>query len=496
MKTTHRLTVVVLPMALIAGGAFILLSRPSVGEAPKPSGKESPEVVGRIGEYAIVRAELEERLVRAIRPREEEYAAPVQPVTAEATLREMLAEKAMSMEGRRLGYLNEEQIHSSIEEIRQGQLVRMVRENCLRDLPVAEATEVDRLTKQNPKFTREQATSLVQRAAASKVLEQVYKGLVEKFQLKRLEENFMQAALIHQRLLTKPVEPRGPGEYWIKNSQVRNELSEKEKGLVLATYQGGQFTLKDWFQVICNMAPPRRPNDLNTPAGVGRLLDWAIQGPILVAEAKARGYDKDPKFLSDIKQVEDQRLFYKAQEEKIKSVPEVTVEQAKTYFEQNAERFARPAQLKINQIWCESQEAAQKVKAALESGADFETAKKAHSLQKEETPHNVSAVGEGLFWAELWKADPNQILGPVKGFYGSGVKWRIVKILERTPPKAQPYSEQVANSVKWALTEERQKQALEEYHKQLLAKYPHEIFQDRIKDMDPVQIALSKKEDK
>ena len=38
------------------------------------------------------------------------------------------------------------------------------------------------------------------------------------------------------------------------------------------------------------------------------------------------------------------------------------------------------------------------------------------------------------------------------------------------------------------MTEQRQ-QVLEEYQKELLKKYPHEIFGDRIKDLDPLEIA-------
>jgi hypothetical protein len=150
--------------------------------------------------------------------------------------------------------------------------------------------------------------------------------------------------------------------------------------------------------------------------------------------------------------------------------------------------------MKISQIWCENLEAAQKVKAVLDSGNDFETAKKVHSLEKEEPPHAVSAVGEGLFWADLWKAEPNQVVGPLRGFHGSGAKWRMVKVLEKTPAKAQPYSEQLGNSLKWVLLAEQRQRLLDEVQAELLKKYPHEIFGDRIKDMDPLEIATNRQD--
>jgi hypothetical protein len=494
MNTKHFLFVVALPAVLVAGTAVVLSSQPSSSPPSKESAGELATVVAKIGDFVITRAELEERLVREIRPREEEFVTESKPVTAEATLRVMLAEEAMSLEGRKLGYLKDDAIHQRMLELEQSRLAAMVQNSLFPGPPAVDAAEVDRLLKERPGLKREQATLLAQRAAALKIFNEFYGKLTEKFHLQKARDNFATAAQIHQRLLLRPVEKRGPGEYWIKNSQIRNELSEKEKSLVLATYEGGQFTLYDWFHAIGNIAPPRRPSDLGTPAGVERLLDSALRVPILVAEAKTRGYDKDPKLRAEIRQREDREMLYKVQEEKLKGIKEPTAEQIKAYFEKSPERFGQAARLKISQIWCENLPAAQEVKAALDKGEDFESLRKARSLQKQEEPHNVSAIGEGIFWAELWKADPNQTIGPVRGFYGSGVKWRIVRILEKTPAKAQPYSDQIANGVKWAMMSEQRQRLLEDYQKELLAKYPHEIFADRIKGMDPLEIAARKKD--
>lgn len=280
-----------LVLALAAAVVLVSCSRSPVAETPKSSGAAEPNAVARMGDVVITRAELEERLVRALRPQEEEYVAPHRPVTPESVLREMLAEKAMSMEGRKLGYLQDELIHSNITDAEQQRLAQMAAESCIEERLPAHEADIEAARKADPKLTPDQAKVVVQR----QILGQVRTELETKFQLKRLEENFVQAALIHQRLLLRPVEPRGANEYWIKNSQVRNELSDQEKDLVLATYQGGQFTLKDWFGLVCNIAPPRRPDDLNTPAGVGRLLENALWTPLFVAEAKVRGYEKDPK---------------------------------------------------------------------------------------------------------------------------------------------------------------------------------------------------------
>jgi len=65
-----------------------------------------------------------------------------------------------------------------------------------------------------------------------------------------------------------------------------------------------------------------------------------------------------------------------------------------------------------------------------------------------------------------------------------------VKILAKTPAQVQPWSEQLGNSIKWFISGEQKELVLRQWEKELLAKYPHEVFNDRIRDMDPLELAL------
>jgi hypothetical protein len=462
---------------------------PNDKSAAPAAEKEPTVVVAKIGDYVITKDELSEKLVQAIRPREGAPLDEAKPVTAEKMLRQMVADKAMIMDGRKRGLQNDEMIRTSVEKFEHQQLMRLLLQNELGGKISVDESQVERAMKANPKLTRERATMLLQRAAATRLVGQFYDQLIKKFEMKKVEENFAETAKIHQRLLERPAEPRRAGEYWIKNSQIRDELSEKEKDLVLATYKGGRVTVKDWFRVLGDIVPPRRPTDLNTPKGVEKLLDQALRIPIFVAEARARGYHRDEKLREEVRKLEDQRVFYKAQEQKTKGIEEPTAEEIKACFEQNKEKFADGATVKVDQIWCKDLPTAESIKRKLDEGADFQALKDEHSLQKVE-PHNASVRGEGLFWPELSKGDPNQILGPLKGFHGRGVKWRIVKVLEKTPAKEVEFSEQLADRVKWAIMSQKREKALDDYRKKLLEEYPHEIFGDRIKGLDPVELAM------
>lgn len=489
MNAKHRWVVVILAVGFVVAAAFLLLPRPPATKLPVPSAGESgdPNVVARIGDYEITKDDLIRRLAMEIRPHSEEYAGPQKPVTAEAVLRKLIAEKAMMMEGRKGEYLNDPILQSYIERQRKQRLGSMVIMDYIRqNLSVSEA-EIDQMMKSNPKVSREQASTLVQRAKGTSLLEQFYKQLQAKFHLKQLKENFAKASEIHERLLRKPATPRKEG--WILNSQIRDELTKEEKGIVLAVYDGGEVTLRDWFEALGEIIPPRRPTDLDTPEGVGRHFDRSLRSALLVAEAKARGYDRDPKYVREIRDLEDQQLLYKVQTEKVKDVPEPNDAQIKAFFEENKDWFAEGPLLKVDQIWCKDLASARKVKEKLAVVADFRTVKLADSLEKNGEPYAIDRSSQGPFWDDLWKGEPNQVVGPVKGFYEQGLAWRVVKIVDKTAAKDRPYSDQLRDTVKYIILGERRKALLDLYEKELLQKYGHTLYADRIQGIDPLDVA-------
>jgi len=486
MKTNRTVLVVV---SSLLCWSWVARAQDAAVKPEDPNGQSV--VVARIGDAVITTEDLIKRLLQEIRPREEEFSKETSPVIPAAVLREMVAEKAMSLEGRRLGYLKDEQIYPYLLQFEQQLLVRRLVEDILPgEIPVTEP-EVDQVLKSSPKASREQAKIAVQRAKATRIMEQFYNRLIAKRKLTVVKENLAQAAAVHQRLLLQPVTPRGPGEYWIKNSQVIHELSDEEKTMTLATFDGGQFTLRDWFQALCNVAPPRRPKDLDKPEGVEKLLNNALRLPVLAAEARFRGFHEDATLRREVRTMEDQRLLYKLQEEKMRSLKEPTEDQIRAAFDKDPQRFATRATLKVDQIWCADLETARKVRGLLDEEADFQALKKEYSLQKDIEAYTVYLGSEGPFWADLWKGEPNEVLGPVRGFYEAGLKWRVVKILEKTPAQVQPWSEQLGNTIKWVIHAEERQRVVQECEKELLAKYPHDIFSDRIRDLDPLEIAMN-----
>jgi hypothetical protein len=158
------------------------------------------------------------------------------------------------------------------------------------------------------------------------------------------------------------------------------------------------------------------------------------------------------------------------------------------YFGKNREVFRKDKTLKIDLIWCQDIKAARQVKAELDGGKDFEATKQKYSLDKKTKPFNTYPGGEGLFWKDLWKGDPNDIVGPIKGFYRTGVNWRIVKILEKNPGTLTGYSDDMESRVKEKMLNEQREAIFEQYGNELLKTYTYQIYANKIKDIDPLAI--------
>lgn len=446
-----------------------------------------PNVVAKIGPYTITKYELEKRLMTELRPKPYELKSENETPDAKSVLTIMVAEKAMVIEAREQNLHEDELTQKVIKDFKEKKYVNLLLSDYLKDRIIISDSEIDEKIKSNPELDQAQAKAMLGREKSGQILNQYYEELLKKFHVKTLSENFFRAAQIHNRLLYWPKEPRKAS--FIRIKQIKEELTPEEQNIVLATYDTGKITLKDWFDTLCEMSPPSRPKDLNTPKGVAQLLDRALRMPIFVSEAKLLGLDKNENILKEAREYEDRILLNKARNEKIKDikgpVPEVQIVE---YFNKNKEMFGTLNLLKIDQIWCQDIESARKAKSELDNGKDLESVKQTYSLEKKNIPYQISFGSEGPFFKDLWKGEPNEVVGPVKGFYGEGIKWRVVKILEKTPGVIKQYSTDMNKKIEMKMLTEQRTATLEEYRKELLKKYPHEMYDERIRDINPLDI--------
>jgi hypothetical protein len=406
---------------------------------------------------------------------------------AKTVLMKMIAEKAMVIEARKQNLQEDETMQAVLKQYREKRLANLLLGNHIKGKINITDSEIDEKMKSDPKLDRVRAKAMLAREKSGELVGQYYNELYKKLHVQKQNDNFYKTAQIHQRLLLNPKEPRKA--VFIRINQVKNELTPEEKNIVLATYDNGKITLKDWFDALCELSPPSRPRDLHTPQGVERLLERALRMPIFVAEAKSYGFDKDENLVKQVTEYEDGILLNKATREQTKDIKgPIPDEQIVEYFNKNKGLFGTQDTLKIDQIWCQDIKTAQKAKAELDNGKDFEAVKKSYSLEKESIPFHTSFNSEGIFFKDLWKPEPNEVVGPTKGFHRDGIKWRIVKILEKTPATVTEYSADNKRRIESKMMEEQRSTTLEKYRKDLLEKYSYEIYADKIRDIDPLDI--------
>jgi len=468
--------------AAAAPAASQKAEQPAVRAAADPS-----TVVATIGSYTITREELEKQFMMELRPQDYDYYnEPAEPATVKGTLEEMLAEKAMIIEARKQGGLDDERTRGLVKKQRDRRLANLLAKTYLEGKVTASESEIAAKMKADPKLDKVRAKAMVERDKARGLWDKYYLQINKRLNVKILTENYPAVTQAHHRLLYRPTKARSVG--FIRNSQIEEDLTPEEKKTILATYDEGQITLEDWFVALCDIVPPRRPRNMKDTKVIEQLLRSALQMPLLVVEAESLGLDKDKELLKEVRDYEDRMLLNNARGAQYKNVKEPSAEEITAYFNKNKDKFAASESLKIDQIWCGDLAKAEKAKAELDKGKDFEQVKQEHSLEKQLKPFTARPGSEGLFWKDLEAGDPNEIVGPVKGFHREGIKWRIVKILEKKPAVPKEYAPNMDPQIKDRIMTEQRNALLAKYSKELLREYTYEIYLDRFKDIDPLDI--------
>jgi hypothetical protein len=452
---------------------------------PPVEAPADPNIVATIGDYVITRQEFENKLKAAIIPNRYNTFEEAKPVVAKEVLIEMLTDKAIMMEGRKLGLLQSERISSAIKQFREPKLANLMLQKYVMERLKVTDSDIEEKLKADPNMPRERAEMMVQREKGREIVNKYYEEIYEKRNVQKVSENFPKALEIHNRLLNNPVKPRKLK--FIHKYQITEEMTPQEQNILLATYDGGKVTLKDWLEALCRFSPPSRPN-FTTPKDIESLLDRLLRLPLFVTEAESQGFDKDENLLKQTRDYEDRVLLSEVRRIKTADVNEPTIEQMVTYFQNHKEEFGAPKTMKIDVIWCQDLDTAQKAKAEIDAGGEFEAVKQKYSLNQKMKAFTTRPYNEGLFWDELWAAEPNDVLGPLKGYDGRDIKWRIVKILEKKPGEIKEYSEQMNDTIKRRMTDLQRQQIMTDYGREVLKKYPYQIYEKRIEDIDPWNI--------
>ncbi len=179
-------------------------------------------------------------------------------------------------------------------------------------------------------------------------------------------------------------------------------------------------------------------------------LDSQIQVELLAAEARKRGFDRDPDFQRAVKQQLVSTFLQRAVEQELKpaDVPEADVEK---YFRDHPSEFNQPEVVRVSQIVVgdkrKAKEVLAKVKAlAPDDTAGFAKLVAAHSEDKETMgrggdmgmiQRDTAAYPKPVVTAAFALKEPNEVGGPVQSERG----FHILRLTQRRPGSSRTYAE-------------------------------------------------------
>ena len=189
-----------------------------------------------------------------------------------------------------------------------------------------------------------------------------------------------------------------------------------------------------------------------------------------------------------IREQEDRRLLNFFMAQLTKPVARPTKEEIEARFEQIKDRIEPENVVKAQVIWCEDANQAAQVKASLDQDSSVEKVLEDLALNAQFARQtNLSASSQGMFWTPVWASEPNQILGPIRGFYRGNLQWRVIKVLEKTPGKEVTMHSRISDGIYSAIYGQRKDAILKPYQDKLLQKYDSKIYVSRLLAFDPLK---------
>ncbi len=234
-----------------------------------------------------------------------------------------------------------------------------------------------------------------------------------------------------------------------------------------------ELTADDLRQIDLAWVAQGRPAP--TPEQMQALVDGRVREEILYREALSLGLDKDDTIVRRRMAQKMEFLF-----EDVAALREPTAGELQTWFQNNAERFTRPARATFRHLYfspdwrgANAREAAARALAKI-AGKPMD-APEATALADpfmfqdyygDRTPEDVRKLFGPVFARALFAVAPGAWAGPIESGYG----WHIVWVDAMTPPRV-PAFEEVERDVETAWLEDRRADMREKTYEAMRARY-------------------------
>ncbi|NMM64804.1 peptidylprolyl isomerase [Clostridium sp. P21] len=242
---------------------------------------------------------------------------------------------------------------------------------------------------------------------------------------------------------------------------------------VLAVINGKEITQGELDATISRF-PRERQGYLQTEAGKKQLLEELISFELIYNYAKDNNMESDPTYVSQL-EIAKKEILTQTAISKVMQQVSVEDKEVEDYYNANKENFKNPETVSAKHILVESEEKAKKVAEEINNGMDFEDAAKQYSsCPSKEQGGNLGNFGRGQMVPEFEEAafalEIGALSAPVKTQFG----YHLIKVENKSQSSVKSF-EEVKNTIKSKLLQERQSFKYAQLNKELREKYNVEI---------------------
>lgn len=308
---------------------------------------------------------------------------------------------------------------------------------------------------------KERIKQMVERQKQTERMEEYLEGLFERY-------NFT---------FNEDVISKVSGRY--ANPEDPSKMSMEEKDLVLATWDGGEFTVGQLDSLYMSQPPYRRPPITNEEQ-LQEFVKQASQEKLLLAETERVNITEHEKYKEAFKNELEEAMLRQIQSEVYSNIT-LNDPELKEYYEANTDSFMEPKTIVAKEVQLSSETEAQDVASKVRGGADITeiAADKSERsyLKARDWELEITEARFPDLYAAVENASVGDVVGPVKDNRTN--KWSVLKVVNIREAAPMAF-ERVKGRIKSKLGRQKRQEAMEDFLEKVRAEYSVKVFEDNV----------------
>ena len=246
---------------------------------------------------------------------------------------------------------------------------------------------------------------------------------------------------------------------------------------VLCTFAGGSVT----FGILRTLLPGA---DFTNADRVDSLVKAVLPLRLFLEEGRRLGFDDDPVIESAVNEEREDQLVSRLRKRGVDDlIPEVTFEEARTFYERNPEKFQTIETIVVTEILVGTRQRAEELCRQIDAGADPVELASLHTIREGAEHHGgrveLTRYEEALYpgWWDIVKdLGIGEVAGPIRGKDG----FTILVVQERRPSTTKPFNAYSQRRAKAYVTLHRSGLKYVKFIRGLRQKYGVEVFEENL----------------